>query len=74
MRGVSTESASGEYPEHVEFTVKYADDEPHIHRRLEREKRCGIVEKTAKAAKVRSHTLFLCLNILNIPKKTINLG
>lgn len=48
MWGVSTESASGEYPEHVEFTVKYADDEPHIHRRLEREKRCGIVEKIDK--------------------------
>ena len=30
---------------HVEFTVTYADDETHIHRRLLREKRCGTVEK-----------------------------
>jgi len=45
MWGVSTQSRSGRRLEHVEFTVHYADDEQHIHRRLEREKRCGIVEK-----------------------------
>ncbi|MGI6316509.1 MAG: WYL domain-containing protein [Christensenellales bacterium] len=43
--GVSTQSTSGERMEHVEFTVKYADNETHIHKRLEREKRCGTVEK-----------------------------
>ncbi|MBR3564138.1 MAG: WYL domain-containing protein [Clostridia bacterium] len=43
--GVSTQSTSGEGMEHVEFTVKYADNETHIHKRLEREKRCGSVEK-----------------------------
>ena len=43
--GVSTQSTSGERMEHVEFTVKYADNEAHIHKRLEREKRCGTVEK-----------------------------
>ena len=38
-----------EYPlEHVEFTVKYSDEEPFIHQRLEREKRCGYVEKLDK--------------------------
>ncbi len=31
--------------EHVEFTVKYEDNEEYIHNRLEREKRCGTVEK-----------------------------
>jgi len=31
--------------EHVEFTVKISDDEEHIVRRLEREKRIGTVEK-----------------------------
>ncbi len=36
---------SGEEPEHVEFTVKVADDEEFIVRRLEREKRVGVVEK-----------------------------
>ncbi len=45
MWGVSTQSRSGRRLEHVEFTVHYAEDEQHIHRRLEREKRCGLVEK-----------------------------
>ncbi len=31
--------------EHVDFTVKIADNEGHIIRRLEREKRCGHIEK-----------------------------
>jgi hypothetical protein len=31
--------------EHVDFTVKIADTERHIIRRLEREKRCGNIEK-----------------------------
>ena len=43
--GVSTQGRSGARMEHVEFTVKYADDETHIHIRLEREKRCGTVER-----------------------------
>lgn len=43
--GVSTQSTSGDRMEHVEFTVKYAGSETYIHRRLEREKRCGTVEK-----------------------------
>ena len=45
MWGVSTQSISRERMELVEFTVTYADDETHIHRRLEREKRCGTVER-----------------------------
>ena len=45
MWGVSTQSNSGERMEHVEFVVKYDDDEDFIHRRLEREKRCGTVER-----------------------------
>ena len=44
MWGVSTEGRTGARIEHVEFTVHYADDEKHIRNRLEREKRCGIVE------------------------------
>lgn len=44
MWGVSTQSRSGNRMEHVEFTVRYSDDEPHIPKRLEREKRCGTVE------------------------------
>ena len=43
--GVSTQSSSGDRMEHVEFTIRYGADEGHIHRRLEREKRCGTVEK-----------------------------
>jgi DNA-binding transcriptional ArsR family regulator len=45
MWGVSTHGGSGTRPEHVEFTVRYGDDEQHIHHRLEREKRCGTVER-----------------------------
>lgn len=48
MWGISTQSTSGDRMEHVEFTVKYADDEAHIHRRLVREKRCGTVERLDK--------------------------
>ena len=43
--GVSTQSRSGQRLDHVEFTVRYDPDETHIHQRLEREKRCGTVEK-----------------------------
>ena len=43
--GASTQSTSRERMEHVEFTVTYGDDETYIHRRLEREKRCGKVER-----------------------------
>ena len=43
--GVSTQSTSGDRMEHVEFTVKYTDNETHIHKRLEREKRSGTVER-----------------------------
>lgn len=45
MWGVGTQSRSGDRMEHVEFTVTYRDDEEHIHQRLEREKRCGTVER-----------------------------
>ena len=44
MWGVSTQSRYGNRMEHVEFTVHYEDDEQHIRNRLEREKRCGLVE------------------------------
>ena len=43
--GVSTEGHSGERMEHVDFTVHYGDDEQFIHTRLEREKRCGTVDR-----------------------------
>ena len=43
--GVSTQSRSGQRMEHIEFTVQYAGHETHIHKRLEREKRCGTVMK-----------------------------
>lgn len=45
MWGVSTQGISGRQMEHVEFTVRYGAEEEHIHRRLEREKRCGTVER-----------------------------
>ncbi len=45
MWGVSTQGRSGQRMEHVEFTVFYEAWETHIHKRLEREKRCGTVQK-----------------------------
>ncbi len=48
MWGVSTHGDAGEHTERVEFTVKYSDGEAHIHHRLEREKRCGTVERLDK--------------------------
>ena len=43
--GVSTQGTSWQRMEYVEFTVSYGEDEQFIHKRLEREKRCGKVEK-----------------------------
>ena len=43
--GVSTQGQTGSRMEHVEFTVRYRDNEQFIHERLEREKRCGTVER-----------------------------
>jgi len=48
MWGINTPRSSDQSIEHVEFTVRYRDDEQHIHKRLEREKRCGNVEKLDK--------------------------
>lgn len=48
MWGVSTQGRTGRNLETVTFTVCYGEGEEHIHRRLEREKRCGIVEKIAE--------------------------
>lgn len=45
MWGVSTQSRSRNRMEYVEFTVRYTEAEQHIPRRLEREKRCGKVER-----------------------------
>ena len=45
MWGVSTQGSSGQRMEHVDFTVRYDAEEYYIHKRLEREKRCGSVEK-----------------------------
>jgi len=43
--GVSTQSRFDSRMEWVEFTIHYEDDEQYIHQRLEREKRCGMVER-----------------------------
>ena len=43
--GVSTHGRAGNKPEHVDFTVVFRDDESYIPARLEREKRCGSIER-----------------------------
>ncbi len=45
MWGASTQSRSGSRMEHVDFTVFYEDGEPFILKRLQREKRCGTLER-----------------------------
>ena len=44
MWGVSMQGASAR-TEHISFTLRYGDGEAFILQRLEREKRCGIVER-----------------------------
>ena len=44
--GISMPESADQPPEHIEFTVAYGEKERHIHSRLEREKRCGTVERT----------------------------
>ena len=43
--GVSTHGRAWDRLEHVDFTVRFRRDEEHIPARLEREKRCGTVER-----------------------------
>jgi len=43
--GVSTHGRERDRLEHVDFTVRFRKDEEHIPARLEREKRCGTVER-----------------------------
>lgn len=54
--GVST-FGSGCRTEHVEFTLRYGDGEEYIHKRLEREKRCGRVER------IDAHTGFFSADV-----------
>lgn len=56
--GVSTQSGAGARMEHVEFTVRYTAEERHIPRRLEREKRCGVVEHLSETASRFSADVF----------------
>ena len=46
--GISMPASADQPLEHITFTVEYTDKETHIHRRLEREKRCGTVEKLSE--------------------------
>ena len=43
--GISMPASADQPPEHIAFTVVYTEHEAYIHQRLEREKRCGSVEK-----------------------------
>ena len=46
--GVSMPASADQPLEHIAFTVEYTEKETHIHRRLEREKRCGTAEKLSQ--------------------------
>ena len=62
--GVSTKGSSGQPLEHIEFTVEYEETETHIHRRLEREKRCGTVEKLSENSSRFSADVYDTLEML----------
>lgn len=63
--GVSTQGTSGQPLEHIEFTVEYTEDESHIHGRLEREKRCGTVERLSSHSSRFSADVYDALEVLN---------
>ena len=62
--GISMPVSADQPPEHISFTVEYGDHESHIHRRLEREKRCGTVEKLSENSSRFSADVYDTLEML----------
>ena len=62
--GTSMPAAADRPLEHIMFTVEYTDQETHIHRRLEREKRCGTVEKCGENSSRFSADVYDALELL----------
>lgn len=63
--GVSLPASSDRKLEHIEFTVEYSEREAHIHGRLEREKRCGTVERLSGNSSRFSADVYDALELLS---------
>ncbi|MBQ6529046.1 MAG: WYL domain-containing protein [Clostridia bacterium] len=62
--GISMPATADQVPVHISFTVEYTEREPHIHTRLEREKRCGQVEKISSHSSRFSAEVYDALEML----------
>ena len=62
--GISMPVSVDQTLEHITFTVEYTDKEAHIHRRLEREKRCGTVERLSEHSSRFSADVYDTLEML----------
>ena len=62
--GISMPDSADQPPEHLAFTVEYSDRETHIPGRLEREKRCGTVEKLSENSSRFSADVYDTLEML----------
>jgi len=62
--GVSMPASMDQPLEHLAFTVEYTDQEAFIHQRLEREKRCGKVERISENSSCFSVDVYDALELL----------
>ena len=62
--GISMPASADQPLHHISFTVEYTDSETHIHGRLEREKRCGTVEKLSENSSCFSADVYDALEML----------
>ena len=62
--GISMPRTPDRRTEHIAFTVEYTEEEGHIHRRLEREKRCGTVERLGEHSSRFSAEVYDALEVL----------
>ena len=62
--GISMPLSPDQPLQHISFTVEYTDREKHIHGRLEREKRCGAVEKLTESTSRFSADVYDALEML----------
>lgn len=62
--GISMPSSADQPLERIAFTVEYTAEESHIHQRLEREKRCGTVERISAGTSCFAAEVYDALELL----------
>ncbi len=62
--GISMPASADQQLEHISFIVEYTEKEAHIHQRLEREKRCGKVERISDHSSRFSAEVYDALELL----------